>query len=172
MAKLLISLPDAPEQTFELTESTVTIGRVSDNTIQIDHASVSSHHAELTDAGGGDYRLKDLDSTNGTRLNGERVTEENLRDGDKLRFGQVEAAYASDISSEERPMPKEETVSAAPAAASARPSDFSNASPFATKKKQKNPAAKAIMAFAIFAILVSLGAIASILMLAPPALNP
>lgn len=169
MPKLLISFPDGPEQTYELTESTVTVGRVSDNTIQIDHASVSSHHAELIEADG-EYRLKDLDSTNGTRLNGERVTEENLRAGDRIRFGQVEASYASDIASEERPMPQAESVTAAPAAASARPADFTNASPFATKKKQKNPAAKAVIAFAVLAILSFVAALASILTLEPPAL--
>ncbi len=169
MPNLLISFPDGPEQTYELSESTITIGRVSDNTIQIDHASVSSHHAELIEADG-EYRLKDLDSTNGTRLNGERVTEENLRAGDRIRFGQVEASYASDVASEERPMPQAESVTAAPAAASARPADFTNASPFATKKKQKNPASKAVIAFAVLAILSFVAALASILTLEPPAL--
>ena len=57
MPKLLVTLPDGSEVTHELTEDLVTVGRVSDNTIQIEDASVSSHHAELT-LRGVDYVLK------------------------------------------------------------------------------------------------------------------
>ena len=72
MRKLQIILPDGTESTHELTEDVVTLGRLSDNTIRIDDASVSSHHAQFTLAGG-EYRLKDLNSTNGTRVNGEQI---------------------------------------------------------------------------------------------------
>ncbi|HZJ17269.1 MAG TPA: FHA domain-containing protein, partial [Chthoniobacteraceae bacterium] len=69
MPKLQISLPDGTQNSFDLIEDTITVGRVEDNMIQIDDASVSSHHAELV-RDGDDYLLRDLDSTNGTRLNG------------------------------------------------------------------------------------------------------
>ena len=69
MPKLKISLPDGITAAHDLTENSITLGRVADNAIQIDDASVSSHHAEFT-RDGDEYSLKDLDSTNGTRLNG------------------------------------------------------------------------------------------------------
>ena len=47
MAKLSVSLPDGTDMTHELTEDVVTVGRVSDNVIYINDASVSSHHAEI-----------------------------------------------------------------------------------------------------------------------------
>jgi pSer/pThr/pTyr-binding forkhead associated (FHA) protein len=68
MRKLQIILPDGTESTHELTEDVVTVGRLSDNAIRIDDASVSSHHAQFT-LSGGEYQLKDLNSTNGTRVN-------------------------------------------------------------------------------------------------------
>ena len=57
MRKLQIILPDGTESTHELTEDVVTLGRLSDNTIRIDDASVSSHHAQFT-LSGDEYQLK------------------------------------------------------------------------------------------------------------------
>ena len=75
MPSLIVSIPDEPEVTHELTEEVITLGRISDNALQIDHASVSSHHAELT-LRGENYALKDLGSTNGTRVNGHTIEAE------------------------------------------------------------------------------------------------
>lgn len=82
-------------QIFDLTEPRVTVGRTPDNKIHIPDNSVSSHHAELV-LEGSDYAVKDLDSTNGTRLNGEKITTGNLRRGDVLRLGNVELNYESE----------------------------------------------------------------------------
>src|SRR4028118_1725004 len=129
MPKLQISLPDAPQVSHDLTEETITIGRVDDNAIHIDDGSVSGRHAELVRSGE-DYILRDLNSTNGTRVNGKRITEQALKDGDKLRLGNIEAAYHSENPSHAQPLPAAEEVLATPATASERPSDFGNASPF------------------------------------------
>jgi pSer/pThr/pTyr-binding forkhead associated (FHA) protein len=40
------------------------------------------------------YRLKDLHSTNGTQVNGVSITDTELKDGDKIRFGSVVAVFA------------------------------------------------------------------------------
>ena len=167
MPKLIVHLPDGTEISHELTENVITIGRVQDNVIQIEDASVSSHHAELTLVDG-KYHLKDLDSTNGTRLNGHGFTEGLLHEGDQIRFGKIETRYASVFSSESRPLPDQEEVASAPAASSSRPVDFTNASPFKTKAKKKDPVAKAILAFAVVAVLAFAGAVVSIFMLKPP----
>src|SRR5215213_3763665 len=98
MPRLHVSLPDGPDVTHELTDDVVTIGRVSDNAIQIEDASVSSHHAELS-LRDGTYILKDLGSTNGTRLNGEPVEPEvemRLTPGDRILFGSISIRYLTE----------------------------------------------------------------------------
>jgi pSer/pThr/pTyr-binding forkhead associated (FHA) protein len=74
----------------ELKVEKTTIGRVEDNTFQIQEASVSSHHCEIL-LRGADVVVHDLNSTNGTFVNGVQVTGEAvLKPGQIVRFGQVE----------------------------------------------------------------------------------
>jgi diguanylate cyclase (GGDEF)-like protein len=70
----------------------VTLGRALEADVRVNDALASRIHARITverDPSGGAsrYRLKDLGSTNGTLLNGERVTDAYLQDGDKLTIG-------------------------------------------------------------------------------------
>jgi pSer/pThr/pTyr-binding forkhead associated (FHA) protein len=167
MPKLIVTLADGTNVTHELTEDIVTVGRVSDNVIHIEDASVSSHHAEIT-ASGKTYVLKDLDSTNGTRVNGQPFTEGPLRAGDRVRFGQIETRYVSENPDDAQPLPEQEAVAAAVAETSHRPQDFSNASPFKTKSKKKDPIATGILIFAGVAVLAFLAAVVSIFQLQVP----
>ena len=68
---------------------TLTIGRSSSCDVRIDHASVSRKHAEVVRLAEG-YLLRDLSSRNGTFINGQRVEEHLLQDGDLLAFGDVQ----------------------------------------------------------------------------------
>ena len=170
MPKLQVSLPDGSETSHELGEDEITIGRVADNTLQIDDASVSSHHAVLR-LRGADYILTDIGSTNGTRLNGADIEpdeEHALKPGDTIRFGHIQTVYQSDKATSAQAMPEEAEPAAVVASSSARPADFSNASPFQTKKKQKDPMSVAILAFGIVAILAFVGATLMILGLKSP----
>lgn len=171
MPKLQISLPDGNQASFELTEDTITVGRVEDNAIQIDDISVSSHHAELV-LDGDDYILRDLGSTNGTRLNGTTHTEGRLKDGDEITFGKIDAIYESEHSAAAQaaaqPMPEEAAVAMQPATQSVPPANFSNASPFEKKEKQKDPVGMAILAFAGVAVLVFVLAVVSVFTLKSP----
>lgn len=161
-------MPDGTDISHELTEDVVTIGRISDNVIQIDDASVSSHHAEIT-LSSGQHFLTDLDSTNGTRVNDHGFTKGNLHDGDRISFGNVHTVYASENPANARPLPQHEAVAlAVPASSSAKPEDFTNASPFKTKVRKKDPIATGIMAFAGVSILAFLAAVVLILQLQPP----
>src|ERR1043165_3094856 len=83
--------------TFELKNPTIPVGRLADNGLHIEHSSVSGHHAELV-LDELDYKVRDLDSTNGTRVNGERISEQKLRRNDIVRFGNVELLYDSENS--------------------------------------------------------------------------
>jgi pSer/pThr/pTyr-binding forkhead associated (FHA) protein len=89
MAKLVILNQGMTGRTFEVNVERTTVGRVEDNTFQIADASVSSHHAEIL-LRGSELVIKDLNSTNGTFINGEKISESVLQPGQTLRFGQVE----------------------------------------------------------------------------------
>jgi len=89
MAKLVILNQGMTGRTFEVNVERTTVGRVEDNTFQIADASVSSHHAEIIQQGP-ELLIKDIGSTNGTFINGEKITEAVLKPGQTLRFGQVE----------------------------------------------------------------------------------
>ena len=77
---------------FELTQDRVNVGRDDDNIICLDHITVSLHHAILIRIGT-HYKVRDLISTNGTFVNGERLTGAELRHGDVVLFGEVEMRY-------------------------------------------------------------------------------
>jgi pSer/pThr/pTyr-binding forkhead associated (FHA) protein len=89
MAKLVVVTESLKGLSHELKVERTTVGRVEDNTFQIAESSVSSHHCEIL-LKGNDVVVKDLNSTNGTFINGERVTEATLKPGQTLRLGQVE----------------------------------------------------------------------------------
>src|SRR5688572_13577603 len=89
MARLLLLSEGFAGRTYELKVDKTTVGRVSDNTFEIPEASVSSHHAEIL-LRGEDILIRDLDSTNGTFINGEKITEAVLKPGQILKFGTVE----------------------------------------------------------------------------------
>jgi pSer/pThr/pTyr-binding forkhead associated (FHA) protein len=95
MAKLVVLNAGLSGRSHELTVDKTTIGRVDDNTFQIAEASVSSHHCEVF-VRGTDVVVKDLNSTNGTFLNGEKVSEVVLKPGQTLRLGQVELRLETD----------------------------------------------------------------------------
>jgi pSer/pThr/pTyr-binding forkhead associated (FHA) protein len=79
--------------THELVGDIVMIGRAPLNDIVIDNPVVSAQHAVLLKVGDS-YWLKDLNSTNGTHINGLLFTDGELKDGDTIRFGSVMAIFA------------------------------------------------------------------------------
>ncbi len=92
--RLTVYFPEDSPTTHDFVGSKLTVGRLSDNDVQLDEGSVSSRHAEIVLREGNSV-LCELGSTNGTFLNGERVTgEANLNEGDEIYFGNVRAVYA------------------------------------------------------------------------------
>src|SRR5208283_5585953 len=104
MAKLVVLSAGMTGRTQDLKVEKTTIGRVEDNTLQIAEPSVSSHHCEVL-LRGGEVVVRDLSSTNGTFINGEKVTESVIKPGQILRLGQIEMRLETD------------TAASAPAAA-------------------------------------------------------
>jgi pSer/pThr/pTyr-binding forkhead associated (FHA) protein len=126
-------------RSWELTGASITLGRLDDNQVQIEHNSVSGHHAELV-LDEYDYKVVDLDSTNGTRVNGERITEQKLRRNDVVRFGNIEVLYDSEYSppAQALPEPSARIVLSPNQGSGGRPPDFANLSPFPKGLAEKN----------------------------------
>jgi pSer/pThr/pTyr-binding forkhead associated (FHA) protein len=89
MAKLVLLSEGLTGRSYELKAERTTVGRVDDNAFQVSEPSISSHHCEIL-LRGSDIVVKDLNSTNGTFISGEKVTEAILKPGQILRLGQVE----------------------------------------------------------------------------------
>ncbi|GAB4386454.1 MAG: hypothetical protein Kow0022_15510 [Phycisphaerales bacterium] len=75
---------------IRLDDDPITIGRHPDNRLRIKDEMASRHHCIIEPVGPGQFRLRDLGSRNGTRLNGTRITESLLQPGDVIQIGQME----------------------------------------------------------------------------------
>jgi FHA domain-containing protein len=95
MAKLVVLSAGFSGRTHELNVDKTTVGRVEDNTFQIADPSVSSHHCEIL-LQGSDVLIRDLGSTNGSFINGEKVSESILKPGQTLKLGQIELQLLTD----------------------------------------------------------------------------
>ena len=95
MAKLVILSEGMTGRSFDLTMDKTTIGRLEDNAFPIVDPSVSSHHCEVL-LRGSDVVVRDLNSTNGTYIEGEKITESPLKPGQILRLGQIQIRMESD----------------------------------------------------------------------------
>src|SRR5437660_12808319 len=116
--------------------------------IVVDDPSVSSRHAQL-ELSGEVYRIKDIESTNGTKVNGIPITQTTLRFEDRIRFGAIEARFEPDVRGSQ-PLPQRETIEATLAESSAAPSGFRNASPFRQSSTSRDP--ERVIVFGIAAV--------------------
>jgi pSer/pThr/pTyr-binding forkhead associated (FHA) protein len=78
---------------FDLVPQVVRIGRSREADLRLDDTAVSRVHAEIRRDGDGQHLLVDLGSTNGTLLNGGRVSTARLRDGDEVGIGAALLVY-------------------------------------------------------------------------------
>lgn len=91
-ASLTLVIDGSEEDTVFLAENRVTIGRLDTNEIPIPDPGLSRHHADIN-LENGKYVITDLGSTNGTFVNGKRVAEKTLKDGDKIGVGKVSLIF-------------------------------------------------------------------------------
>ncbi len=94
--RLIVRRGPQPNQIYELNKGIITLGRDITNDIVINDPEVSRHHCRLTQGGGG-FTIEDLGSTNGTFINGQRLTGARpLSHGDMVGLGEtVTLAYES-----------------------------------------------------------------------------
>lgn len=101
--RALVLHPGLPGQReYRLRDGEYTLGRTEDNDIVLPHLSLSRRHARLV-VGSDGAVLTDLDSKNGSAVNGLRVATRPLAHGDRLRLGDVDLVYIDDTQSGLRP---------------------------------------------------------------------
>jgi adenylate cyclase len=97
-AEIRISRKEGPDETVIVVRSPFSIGRTGAD-LNLDDGSVSRRHCELARVGA-DWIIRDLKSSNGTFVNGAKVLEKYLNDGDTIKIGQTEMKLALVASSE------------------------------------------------------------------------
>jgi pSer/pThr/pTyr-binding forkhead associated (FHA) protein len=86
MAKLILTFNRQVIKEYPFVKDSITMGRQEDNTIVIDNLAVSAYHAKI-DRVGGEFILTDLQSTNGTFVNEEKVVSHKLAHGENIVIG-------------------------------------------------------------------------------------
>jgi hypothetical protein len=95
MPKFVVLSEGFTGRTCELKAEKTTVGRLEDNTFCIPEQSVSSHHCEIL-LRGNDVVLRDLNSTNGTFLAGQQITEVVVKPGQIVRLGNLQMRLEGD----------------------------------------------------------------------------
>lgn len=143
--RLTVYFPEDSPTTHEFVGHKLTVGRLGDNDVQLDEGSVSSRHAEI-EVGEAGAVLRDLDSTNGTFLNGDQVSGEvALNEGDEIYFGGVRAVFmapAIGMTADLAP-PAAAPELAIAAAGTGRPDNFVYMSPLPKPGKKRDTLALA-----------------------------
>jgi hypothetical protein len=80
------------DRVFTMRSTVTTIGREKDNDFILESTDVSRHHARV-ECNGGRWQIVDLGSTNGTKVNGQRVPSAILRPGDRIEFGTLQLEF-------------------------------------------------------------------------------
>jgi len=103
MAKLLVKHEGIVLKEFPIEKQSMTLGRNTDNDIQLDDAAVSGKHARITVKpneyldGHDDIFIEDLGSTNGTQVNGRVIQKQLLKNNDLLQIGKHKLNYVSEL---------------------------------------------------------------------------
>jgi FHA domain len=123
MPKMIVSIDGVVIKEVQLTKDRTTLGRRPYNDIVIDNLAVSGEHAVMQMAGT-DVFLEDLNSTNGTYVNGKAIKKQQLQNGDTVEIGKYKIKFVHDGASESN---EKTTVINSGAVVGAEPSMAGNA---------------------------------------------
>jgi len=99
MARLILSLDNQTLAEYNMSKERYTIGRLPDNDVRIDNPAVSGHHSLIINILNDSF-LEDLNSTNGTYVNGKLVKKHALQHGDVITIGHHQLRFADEQASE------------------------------------------------------------------------
>jgi predicted component of type VI protein secretion system len=135
MAKLIGMSSDFKGREFPIEQGEITIGRKADNTILLDHPTISSHHCRIL-RNGDACVLQDLGSTNGTRVNSRDVKESTLGHKDLIQLGSIEFLFDAPELATSGARYTDANSEMATEAMSA-PQDFASISPFGAPPRER-----------------------------------
>ena len=93
MARLILSLDSQVLAEYNMTKERYTIGRLPDNDVRIDNPAVSGHHSLIINILNDSF-LEDLNSTNGTYVNGKLIKKHALQHGDVITIGHHQLRFS------------------------------------------------------------------------------
>jgi pSer/pThr/pTyr-binding forkhead associated (FHA) protein len=116
MARLILSLDNQVLAEYNMNKERYTVGRLPDNDVRIDNPAVSGHHALIINILNDSF-LEDLNSTNGTYVNGKLIKKHALQHGDLITCGHHQLRFVDSQSSDNEPDEFEKTMVIQPSAA-------------------------------------------------------
>jgi pSer/pThr/pTyr-binding forkhead associated (FHA) protein len=116
MAKLILSMDGLVLKEIPLTKERMTIGRKPHNDIQIDNLAISGEHAAVVTILNDSF-LEDLNSTNGTLVNGQPIKKHFLKNGDVVELGKYKLKYIAELTAQAEAADFEKTMIMRPKAA-------------------------------------------------------
>ncbi len=99
MARLILSLDNQVLAEYNMTKERYTIGRLPDNDVRIDNPAVSGHHSLIINILNDSF-LEDLNSTNGTYVNGKLIKKHALQHGDVITIGHHQLRFSDQQATE------------------------------------------------------------------------
>ena len=99
MARLILSLDNQVLAEYNMTKERYTIGRLPDNDVRIDNPAVSGHHSLIINILNDSF-LEDLNSTNGTYVNGKLIKKHALQHGDVITIGHHQLRFSDQTAHE------------------------------------------------------------------------
>ncbi len=100
MARLILSMNGQNMAEYNMSKERYTIGRLPDNDVRIDNPTVSGHHSLIINILNDSF-LEDLNSTNGTYVNGKLIKKHALQHGDVVTVGKHQLRYVDAVNEEE-----------------------------------------------------------------------
>jgi len=116
MARLILSLDGQVMAEYNMNKERYTVGRLADNDIRIDNPAVSGHHSLVINILNDSF-LEDLNSTNGTYVNGKLIKKHALQHGDVVTVGHHQLRFVDTQSSDTEPDEFEKTMVITPGSA-------------------------------------------------------
>ena len=116
MARLILSLDGQVMAEYNMNKERYTVGRLPDNDIRIDNPAVSGHHSLIINILNDSF-LEDLNSTNGTYVNGKLIKKHALQHGDVVTVGHHQLRFVDTQSADSEPDEFEKTMVITPGSA-------------------------------------------------------
>ncbi|MEJ8853342.1 FHA domain-containing protein [Variovorax robiniae] len=124
MASLILTIEGQPFRIVRLLDGETLVGRDEECNLILDRPAVSKHHAVFVCRGDGAAVLRDLESRNGTRVNGQAISVTPLTSGDIIKIADVEMEYVPKVLPDAETLPEPPRAEASEFSAATVPGDL------------------------------------------------